>query len=130
MPKKVFIVDDDRDNRNLLQQELTRRGFQVIPFTSSQVAMEAMQDPQSHLPDVVLISIQTPEKNGLELPGVIKKSQITRHIPVIAMSSHMSGARVAHALASGFDDICPKPVDVDILENKILTITSHVAPST
>ena len=113
---KILYVEDNEDNVYVLKSRLTRRGYTVL------VASDGMQGvcmAAAERPAVVLMDLSLPVLDGWEATRRIKAEEITRHIPVIALTAHaMTGDR-EKALAAGCDDFDTKPVELERLIGKI-----------
>jgi CheY-like chemotaxis protein len=78
-------------------------------------------------PDLILMDLDLPVINGWEATRRLKQNQATKHIPVIALTSHaMSGSR-EKALAAGCDEFDTKPIDFDRLLQKIDSVLADKA---
>jgi CheY-like chemotaxis protein len=113
---KILYVEDNDDNIYMLKNRLTRAGFTVAIATDGPqgVAMAASEQP-----DLILMDLSLPVLDGWEATRRIKAAAETRHIPVIALTSHaMTGDR-EKALAAGCDDFDTKPVEWPRLLGKI-----------
>ena len=108
--KPVWIVDDDRSIRWVLEKTLTREG---IPFKSFASATEALSvlDRGSEVPQVLLSDIRMPGQSGLELLQEVK----TRFpsVPVIIMTAYSDLESAVAAFQGGAFEYLPKPFDVD-----------------
>jgi two-component system nitrogen regulation response regulator GlnG len=104
----VWIVDDDRSIRWVLEKALSREG---IPFRSFSSAQEAAQALQHEQPQVLVSDIRMPGETGLELLAGIK----ARHprLPVIIMTAYSDLDSAVSAFRSGAFEYLPKPFDVD-----------------
>src|SRR5580765_4788315 len=104
----VWIVDDDRSIRWVLEKALSREG---IPFRSFASAQEAAQALQHEQPQVLVSDIRMPGETGLELLASIK----ARHprLPVIIMTAYSDLDSAVSAFRSGAFEYLPKPFDVD-----------------
>jgi CheY-like chemotaxis protein len=70
-------------------------------------------------PDLILLDISLPKMDGYEVVKRIKENSSTRKIPVIAVTARAMKGERERALASGCDDYISKPIDQDILEEKV-----------
>ena len=104
----VWIVDDDRSIRWVLEKALSREG---IPFRSFASAQEAAQALQHEQPQVLVSDIRMPGETGLELLASIK----ARHprLPVIIMTAYSDLDSAVSAFRGGAFEYLPKPFDVD-----------------
>lgn len=112
----ILLVEDNEMNRDMLSRRLIRKGFEVVMAVDG---VECMQVLEGQTPDLVLMDINLPGKDGYELTREIKADPATGSIPVIALTAHaMSGDR-DKSIAAGCDDYDTKPVDFKRLLGKI-----------
>ena len=123
MSLKIVLADDHEEQGDFLAERLRKRGYDVEIFRAGREVLRSLRK-REELPDVVLLDIMMPEASGIEISEYLKSAGHTRNIPLIAVSSTLSGRGVANALAAGFDAICPKPVDIDRLVEQITSLTS------
>jgi|SRR5882672_9104565 len=104
----ILIVEDSADNMKLFRTLLTLRGHHVIGLSSGEGLIPAIEGAR---PDLVLMDIQLPGKDGYQLLAEIRHSA-HGGLRVLALTAHaMTGDR-ERALASGFDGYITKPVDI------------------
>ena len=124
----VWIVDDDRSIRWVLEKALSREG---IPFRSFASAQEAAQALQHEQPQVLVSDIRMPGETGLELLASIK----ARHprLPVIIMTAYSDLDSAVSAFRSGAFEYLPKPFDVDhavaLIRRASADVPSTTAPA-
>ena len=107
MPK-ILIVEDSPDNMKLFRTLLTLQGYDVAGLAGGEGLLEAIE---SGSPDLVLMDIQLPGKDGFTLLREIRSSPFGT-VRVIALTAHaMTGDR-ERALQAGFDGYITKPIDV------------------
>ncbi len=105
---KVWVIDDDRSIRWVLERALQKAEMDVTSFSSGVGVMEALGREQ---PDVILSDVRMPGIDGLELLG-----QITDHypdLPVIIMTAHSDLQSAVSAFHGGAFEYLPKPFDLD-----------------
>ena len=112
MSPKVAVVEDNPDNRMLVQALLEDR----YDLTEYETGVEAVAGLPGDIPDVVLLDISLPEMDGTEVLAWLRKQDDLRDVPVIALTAHaMAGDREKY-LSIGFNDYVTKPiVDEDVL---------------
>lgn len=106
-PACILIVDDERDNRELLEIILTREGFLTLAAASGEEALAIVaQQP----PDLILLDIMMPGMTGYQVVTKIKGNLVTKDIPVIVVTA-LGDANAKIALSAGAEDFLTKPVD-------------------
>jgi len=106
--KPVWIVDDDRSIRWVIEKALSREGIAFSSFSSAQEALEALSQAS---PEVLVSDIRMPGRSGLELLQAMKQ----RHpaVPVIVMTAYSDLDSAVAAFQGGAYEYLPKPFDVD-----------------
>ena len=107
----IVVVEDQPDSLKLLCTLLTLRGHQVIPLANGEGLVETMRD-HSPTPDLVLLDIQLPGRDGYALLQDLKALEGGRPWKVVALTAHAMPADRDKALAAGFDGYITKPIDV------------------
>jgi diguanylate cyclase (GGDEF)-like protein len=115
MPK-VLLVEDNEMNRDMLSRRLTRRGFEVIVAVDGQQGIEIAT---RELPDIILMDMSLPVLDGWEASRLLKSSEATRSIPLVALTAHAMSDDRDRAMAAGCDDYDTKPVDLPRLLAKL-----------
>jgi len=109
-PPQVLVADDDRNIRELLQTYLEASGCLVFPAGNGKAAMDILERESI---DLVLLDIEMPGGNGLEICRAIKEDKRTRMIPVMIVTGHESER--LEAIDSGADEFLGKPLQSVIL---------------
>jgi two-component system nitrogen regulation response regulator GlnG len=106
--KPVWIVDDDRSIRWVIEKALSREGIAFNSFSSAQEALDALS---GSAPEVLVSDIRMPGLSGLELLQTVKQ----RHpaVPVIVMTAYSDLDSAVAAFQGGAYEYLPKPFDVD-----------------
>jgi two-component system nitrogen regulation response regulator GlnG len=106
--KPVWIVDDDRSIRWVLEKALGREGIAYSSYASAQEAIKALGESE---PQVLVSDIRMPGASGLELLQTVKQ----RHpgVPVIVMTAYSDLESAVAAFHGGAYEYLPKPFDVD-----------------
>lgn len=113
---KILYVEDNEDNIYMLSRRLKRKSFEVLIAQDGQSGVELANEQQ---PDLILMDLSLPIKDGWQATKEIKASDTTSHIPVIALSAHAMDQHRQEAFAAGADDFDSKPVDLTRLLAKI-----------
>lgn len=105
---RILVVEDSPDNMKLCRSLLTLKGHEVIELPSGEGLLEVIRKSE---PELVLMDIQLPGKDGFALLREIRASRF-RILRVIALTAHaMSGDR-ERGLEAGFDGYITKPLDI------------------
>jgi CheY-like chemotaxis protein len=115
-PTRVLVVDDNETFIEMAKFVLTAAGY-VVDAASDAGSAQAMIPV--FLPDVILMDIQMPVTDGIELTKRLKADPATRHIPVIAFTAYASKGEGNDLKAAGFDGYIGKPVDVMTLAAEV-----------
>jgi CheY-like chemotaxis protein len=118
MPK-ILLVEDHDMNRKMLSRRLQSRGYDVIFAVDGQEGVAAARTEQPHL---ILMDMNLPEIDGWEATRILKTDDVTRSIPVIALTAHAMVSDRQKALAAGCDDYESKPIEFERLVTKIETM--------
>ncbi|HEV8381083.1 MAG TPA: response regulator [Gemmatimonadales bacterium] len=106
----IVVVEDQPDNLKLLTTLLTIKGHQVIGLSNGDRLAEVVRTLQP-TPDLVLLDIQLPGRDGYELLEELKQLP-ERSWKVVALTAHALPEDHARASAAGFDGYITKPIDV------------------
>ena len=120
VPRKVIIVDDDRETRELLQQALEGRGYQVVPAPSGLRLISYLHVDR---PDVILLDVMMSWIDGFELCRALKRNARFAAIPVVFISGRSDEAAIREGMACGAAAYLAKPIDIDDLVARLDQIT-------
>lgn len=109
--KKILIIDDDLSFIDSAEEILKLRNFNVAKALNAESAFEALA---SDRPDIILLDVNLPDKNGFEVLRIIKSSQNFSSVPVILITGDMA-VQVDKGFSEGADDCVFKPIDMDKL---------------
>jgi two-component system cell cycle response regulator DivK len=116
MSKRVLVVEDQEDNRQILRDLLGSAGYE---FAEAENGVQALAAVARQRPDLILMDIQLPILDGFEATRRIKADPALRTIPIIAVTSYALSDDEAKARAAGCDDFVPKPYSPRLLLAKI-----------
>lgn len=109
----VLYIEDNPANLKLVRQALAKHP-QVTLLEAYHGAL-GLDLAQVHLPDVILLDINMPGMNGLEVLARLKADPATRDIPVLALSAAAMEKDVERGKGAGFEDYLTKPIDIRLL---------------
>jgi signal transduction histidine kinase len=113
---KILIVDDESLNREMLIRRLQREGCSPVGVRSGPEALDLLRREKF---DVILLDIQMPGMNGIEVLQTLKNDQNLRHLPVIMLSALTDVDRVARCIELGAEDYLPKPINAVLLRARL-----------
>jgi two-component system cell cycle response regulator DivK len=120
----ILIVEDSPDNMKLFRTLLELKGHTVMPLTGGEELFETLT---AQRPDLVLMDIQMPGKDGFALLAELRASEF-RDLSIVALTAHaMSGDR-DKALAAGFDGYITKPIDIRLFPEQVANALAGNAP--
>jgi len=107
-PPRVLIVDDERQNRQLLEVMLAAEGFLLTSAASGEEALALVEQER---PDLILLDIMMPGMDGYEVTRRIKGNPGTESIPIIMITAIDDRRAMLLGLTAGAEDFLTKPVD-------------------
>ena len=113
---KILYIEDNEDNADILKRRLWRLGFEIVIATDGAEGVAMAGETK---PDLILMDLSLPIMDGWEATRRIKAAPATKHIPVIALTSHAMVGEREKAMAAGCDDFDTKPVELSRLVGKI-----------
>jgi CheY-like chemotaxis protein len=119
--KSVLIVDDNTQNLKLARLVLASEGFDVLTAANAEEALRLLQ---TVTPRLILMDVQLPGIDGLELTRRLKANPATRAIRVIALTAYAMKGDDEKAFAAGCDGYITKPIDIERLA---AVVSSHLA---
>ncbi|MEO6951913.1 MAG: response regulator [Polyangia bacterium] len=126
MSKKpvILIADDDPEILTLLGIRLSKGGYQVLEAQDGIIALEKAKKER---PDLVLLDVMMPGKNGWEVAKALREDKSLNHLGIVMLTA--IGERVNEMTSPlyGADDYCDKPFDFADLEKKIRAVLAKRA---
>ena len=114
--KKVLIVEDEETIQRLFKDVLEKVGYKIIIAGDGE---QGVQLASKEKPDLILMDMQMPIKNGLEATKEIKGNPLTNNIPVVALTALAMKGDEERVRAAGCDDYISKPVQIRALLEKV-----------
>ncbi len=114
--KRIMVVDDDPDALALIDNILSTEGFELVKVSNAtEVGLKAAQ----MAPDLILLDFLMPEINGFEVCKALRDNDLTRGIPIMAVTCLNKERDIERIFASGADEYLAKPFKVDQLLDKV-----------
>jgi two-component system, cell cycle response regulator DivK len=123
--KKILIVEDHHDCREILALLLTKIGYHVIKAQNSK---DAIACAETEGPSLIFMDMVLPDADGIKTSAILKQNPKTSHIPIVALTAWMSELWREKASKVGIKTYLLKPVSSQILKETIEEFTdeSHV----
>ncbi len=117
-PIRILVMDDDPEIRNVLDRFLSERGYEVETAADGEAGLEALR---LNPPDVLLMDLEMPKLNGLEVLRRMKLERID--VPVITISGHPVAEELLgpDSLRLGAENFIHKPFDLEYLETTLVS---------
>jgi len=106
MTKRILVVEDQRDSRQIVRDLLTANHYEMTEAENGEEALAAVAKAR---PDLILMDIQLPNMDGYEATRRIKADPSLNSIPIIAVTSYALTEDEEKARAAGCNDFVPKP---------------------
>lgn len=125
--KKVLVADDEDGIRMLIVDTLSHDAqYHLLVAKDGQEALEAAME---HKPDLVLLDIMMPERDGYDVCRAIKANPATSHVKVIMLTAMAQVADQRRAQEAGADDYFTKPFSPVKLLNKVASLLGAGLPA-
>jgi DNA-binding response OmpR family regulator len=116
--KKILIVEDEADFRELLSHVLTQKGYEAAAAANGEEGLDLYQ---KFAPDLVLLDVHLPDMTGFEICRKIRAEGPRKETPILICTVRSEVAPVAEGLSSGATDYVLKPFQVSDLLERIET---------
>lgn len=114
--KKILIADDEPDILEIIRYNLESEGYQVI---SAKNGNEALDLVRIHQPDLIILDIMMPGKNGIEVCNLLRKQPAFNNTLIIFLSALTDEITEIKGLETGADDFLTKPISPKVLISKV-----------
>jgi len=121
--RTILVVDDDRRVVDLLQISLSQNGYHVTTAASGE---EGLEQVRRETPDLVILDLRLPKKNGYEVCAALKSAKETAGIPIIMVSATAEVDARLQGLMHGADDYLTKPFSPKELLIKVRRIFERI----
>jgi twitching motility two-component system response regulator PilH len=118
--KKILIVDDSPTERHVLNDLLTKAGYEVVSCDNGD---DAIVKAKLTMPDLILMDVVMPGLNGFQATRAISRDAVTKHIPIVLCTSKSQETDKIWGMRQGARDYVVKPVDRNELLAKISALS-------
>ncbi len=116
IPKKILIADDEPDILEIIQFNLQAEGYTVFTAKNGD---EAIDEAKKHHPDLVILDIMMPGKNGIDVCNILRMQPAFKETLIIFLTALSDEETEIRGLESGADDYLTKPISPKILVSKV-----------
>ena len=114
--KKILIADDEPDILEIVQYNLAREGYQVVAAKDGD---EALLKARAEHPDLIILDIMMPKKNGVEVCEILRTQPIFKDTLIIFLTALNDESSHIKGLESGADDYVTKPISPRVLISRV-----------
>jgi CheY-like chemotaxis protein len=114
--ESILIVDDNPDNQDLTRIVLESEGWEV---RVAEDALDALKILESHLPRLILMDVQMPGMDGLELTRKLRADPAFRDVIIVALTAYAMKSDEDNARAAGCDGYISKPIDTRTFPERV-----------
>jgi two-component system alkaline phosphatase synthesis response regulator PhoP len=114
--KKILIADDEPDILEIIQFNLQAEGYEVVTAKNGDEAIEAAK---KHNPDLIILDIMMPGKNGIEVCNTLRLSPAFKGTLIIFLTALSDEGTEIRGLETGADDFLTKPISPKVLVSKV-----------
>ena len=122
MPKKILIVEDEANIRELLRLYLEREGYTVL---EAENGVEGIKKWKSDKPDMLLLDVMMPVMDGWE---VCREIRAESDVPIIMLTAKVETADRVSGLEMGADDYIVKPLEMPEVIARVRAVFRRIAP--
>lgn len=115
--KKILVVDDNEDNRELFVFRLQQLGFEILVASNGKEAIETAAQAK---PDLIFMDLRMPVMDGWEATRALRQTEWGKDLPVIIVTAHVMKEERERAMGAGCNGFITKPIlDYSVLQKKI-----------
>lgn len=116
IPRKILLVEDNQDSRELVVKILKKKGYQIIEAIDGE---EALSKTQAEKPNLILMDISIPKIDGFEVTKRLKGMDEFKNIPIVALTAHAMKGDREKFISAGFEGYISKPIDIHELPEQV-----------
>jgi two-component system, OmpR family, alkaline phosphatase synthesis response regulator PhoP len=113
---KILIADDEPDILEIIQFNLQAEGYEVITAKNGD---EAIEKAKKHQPDLIILDIMMPGKNGIEVCNLLRMMPAFKSTLIVFLTAMSDESTEIKGLETGADDYLTKPVSPRVLNSKV-----------
>lgn len=113
---RVLYIEDDDNNRMLIERILLAEGFEVLTANNARLGIQLAAH---HIPDIILMDINMPDMDGYMATDALRQNPDLDHVPIIAVTANVMKGDLEETIEAGCDGYIPKPIDVDRFPDEV-----------
>ncbi|MFQ6792943.1 response regulator transcription factor [Thomasclavelia sp.] len=117
MAKRIFVVEDDENIREIINLALVSSGYEVTQFDN---AIDAIAEINKNAPDLAIFDLMLPKMNGID--AIVKIRETNNEIPILILSAKDREIDKVNGLDSGSDDYMTKPFGILELQARVRSL--------
>ncbi len=114
--EKILVVDDYEDKLKLIRVVLSKEGYEVRTAIDAEDALRSLGEFH---PGLILMDIQMPGMDGLELTRLLKADNKTHDLPIVALTAYSMKGDQERFMAAGCDGYIPKPISIPTFASEV-----------
>ncbi|MEO6405690.1 MAG: response regulator transcription factor [Ferruginibacter sp.] len=114
--KKILIADDEQDILEILQFNLQAEGYEIATAKNGD---EAIEKARKFIPDLIILDIMMPYKNGIEVCNILRMSPQFKNTLIIFLTAMSDEGTEIKGLETGADDFITKPISPKVIVSKV-----------
>jgi adenylate cyclase len=118
-PPRILVADDNAANLDILRTRLTKQGYDIVTATDGE---EALDSARRELPDLILLDVMMPKRDGFEVCRLLKADDSLPFMPIILVTAKSDVRDIVAGLECGGDEYLTKPVDHAALLARVKSI--------
>src|SRR6056297_3029931 len=117
--KNILVIEDEEDIRELVRYNLEREKFKISEAESGE---KGLKKAEKDKPDLILLDLMLPGKDGMQICRELKQSDQTRNIPVVMMTARGEESDIVAGLELGAEDYVVKPFSPKVLVARVKAV--------
>ena len=121
---KILVIDDGKTMVKIISKKLEASGFEVVFAYDGQ---EGVLKAREEMPDLIILDLNLPRMNGFMVCRILKFDVNFKHIPIIMLTARTSDGDKWTGIEVGADAYLTKPIELDILVEKVQDLLGAVS---
>jgi DNA-binding response OmpR family regulator len=119
---RILVADDDPEILGMLSLRLGKSGYQVLEASDGDETLAVAREQR---PDLILLDVMMPGKNGWEVARLLRQDEATKHVGIVVLTAIGQNINQLTSPLYGADEFIDKPFEFDVLERAIERVLSR-----